>query len=31
MTESSADWNFGKCLSEIFDGYESRIRKEKER
>ena len=31
MTESSADWNYGKCLSEIFDGYESRIRKEKER
>jgi len=31
MTESSADWNFGKCLSAVFDGYEARIRKEKER
>lgn len=31
MTQNYADWNFGKCLSAIFDGYESRLRKDKER
>jgi CBS domain-containing protein len=31
MNENGSDWNFGKCLSEIFDRYESRFRKEKER
>ena len=31
MTESSSGWNFGKVLSDIFDDYESRTKREKEK
>ncbi|MCL4335249.1 MAG: CBS domain-containing protein [Candidatus Thermoplasmatota archaeon] len=31
MSVDSYNWNYGKCLSEIFEDYERRIKKEKER
>ncbi|MEM0155337.1 MAG: CBS domain-containing protein [Thermoplasmataceae archaeon] len=31
MNQNGSDWNFGKCLSGIFDSYEIRIKKDKER
>ncbi len=31
MSVSDYDWNFGKCIARIFETYENRLRKEKER
>ncbi len=31
MSISDYDWNFGKCIARIFETYENRLRKEKER
>lgn len=31
MSMDSHDWNFGKCISDIFDGYEKRLAKLKEK
>lgn len=31
MSVDSHDWNYGRCLSEIFDDYERRIKKDRER
>ncbi|HLH85876.1 MAG TPA: CBS domain-containing protein [Thermoplasmataceae archaeon] len=31
MSVNDYDWNFGKCIARIFDTYEKRIKKEKQR
>jgi hypothetical protein len=31
MTESSSGWNFGRVLSNVFDNYETRSKREREK